>query len=926
MKKLLKRFIILFIIIEGVYFFTANYSNAINEEDLPEFYGTTSITIKKGDTLDLKKSYYRIFAKDKIDGNITKNIQVVKNNVNTNVSGNYTIEYKVSNSRGKTTNLSVPVHVISNGERKIERTLYILPDISYMNNAGFYRGNMQDAQNLGFYLPAGVTVKAKQVNKNCKSSVFVSLYNDDNLTESANVSVIFGLSNDYDIATYDNRKEIKSDNDNYTDLQNVTKIKRKLKSAEDKEDNWKVWNEYNNRTYDSVPMVKTIYATEEKPVIEIILNDNIKELDYFTYGDDEQNFKNKWKNSRNHCGIIEGDRVQFLVPYKDLEELGISKKGKYNNYKHDNFTTVQSILKYYDNVVETYDNWIGLSYESEEYYNKNVKTKFLIKPIIHAGNILAAYSYREYIYMSSDSLDVFLHNEGSGWAPLHEIGHGYQGSIKYFGDLYLGEVSNNFLAYYYQKANLSGEDWLAEYNGNEIMNLVRNTNESFLKKYNNPSTQEETTGVNDYKLKLFAYINILNKIGMKEALSNTYSYCRYLTETKGMSNKTAIDIIVKGFSDGTGYNVIPYFEDWKLEISEYVKKEIYNKNYPIVYYIRDLVSSDSEAQSIKNRLNYPWNFSVVENKDINYLGYTGALKINLSDEQINALSGSQILLKSGNNIIKQADINSKMITFSNIPIGVYEVETDNKNYLINNCYVVISKEKTNQKNIDITKKELVEIQIKKQPLNIQYVEGEDFDEDGMVVEAVYSNGMVEEINNYSILNGKNLKLDQENVIISYTLNGVTKKVIQKITVIEKVLLRIESGKYDITDDMFIKNITPNTTIHTFKNGLETNGSIKIYKDTYEITNEDKLITTGMEMVVTLNNEKSTYKVVVVGDLIGNGKMDNVNLLKLARYIAKIDLNLNGPYLKAADIYSDGKYGDIKDLLKMSRVLAKIENI
>ena len=124
MKKLLKRFIILFIIIEGVYFFTANYSNAINEEDLPEFYGTTSITIKKGDTLDLKKSYYRIFAKDKIDGNITKNIQVVKNNVNTNVSGNYTIEYKVSNSRGKTTNLSVPVHVISNGERKIERTLY----------------------------------------------------------------------------------------------------------------------------------------------------------------------------------------------------------------------------------------------------------------------------------------------------------------------------------------------------------------------------------------------------------------------------------------------------------------------------------------------------------------------------------------------------------------------------------------------------------------------------------------------------------------------------------------------------------------------------------------------------------------------------------------------------------------------------------
>ena len=215
MKKLLKRFIILFIIIEGVYFFTANYSNAINEEDLPEFYGTTSITIKKGDTLDLKKSYYRIFAKDKIDGNITKNIQVVKNNVNTNVSGNYTIEYKVSNSRGKTTNLSVPVHVISNGERKIERTLYILPDISYMNNAGFYRGNMQDTQNLGFYLPAGAKVKAKQVNKNCNSKVYVSFYNNDALTESSGTRAIYDVQADYDVIGFDTRKELSKDNDDY---------------------------------------------------------------------------------------------------------------------------------------------------------------------------------------------------------------------------------------------------------------------------------------------------------------------------------------------------------------------------------------------------------------------------------------------------------------------------------------------------------------------------------------------------------------------------------------------------------------------------------------------------------------------------------------------------------------------------------------
>ena len=55
-------------------------------------------------------------------------------------------------------------------------------------------------------------------------------------------------------------------------------------------------------------------------------------------------------------------------------------------------------------------------------------------------------------------------------------------------------------------------------------------------------------------------------------------------------------------------------------------------------------------------------------------------------------------------------------------------------------------------------------------------------------------------------------------------------------------------------------------------------------------------------------------------------MDNTSLLKLARYNAKLDLDLQGAFLRATDVYKDGRYGDNKDLLKMSRVLAKIDEL
>ena len=82
----------------------------------------------------------------------------------------------------------------------------------------------------------------------------------------------------------------------------------------------------------------------------------------------------------------------------------------------------------------------------------------------------------------------------------------------------------------------------------------------------------------------------------------------------------------------------------------------------------------------------------------------------------------------------------------------------------------------------------------------------------------------------------------------------------------------------------------------------------------------------MEIVVKLGNEEVRYMAVVTGDVTGNGKMGIGDLTKLSRYAAGLDKNLTEAQLKASDLVKDVKYGKISDILKMSRVLAGLDNL
>ena len=331
----------------------------------------------------------------------------------------------------------------------------------------------------------------------------------------------------------------------------------------------------------------------------------------------------------------------------------------------------------------------------------------------------------------------------------------------------------------------------------------------------------------------------------------------------------------------------------------------------IIIKVRDRVGHEKEYSSIsitKIDKEVP-EISKVEGNPTNWTKESVTLRVNARDN-LSGLSNEAYSFDGGN-------------TWQASNEKIYEENTEN----------IIIKVRDNLGNISeygpisITKIiQLDEIQIENQPSKMEYIEGENFDTTGMKVYAKYNNGSKKEIENYQVINGQELKFGQKKVTISYTENGITKIIEQPIRVIKEEL-DVKIKTYDVVKENetnYIEKIMPNTSIEVLKRNIETNGTIKIYKGDEVITDESKIIGTGMEIVIEQDKKEERYKVVVTGDLTGNGKMGIGDLSKLSRYAAGMDETLSGAYLRASDVVKDGKYGRISDISKMSRVLAGMD--
>ena len=221
-------------------------------------------------------------------------------------------------------------------------------------------------------------------------------------------------------------------------------------------------------------------------------------------------------------------------------------------------------------------------------------------------------------------------------------------------------------------------------------------------------------------------------------------------------------------------------------------------------------------------------------------------------------------------------------------------------------------------------KSLIGIEIISQPSKKIYKEGEKFDRTGMKVQAVYSDGSKVEVTDYTVIGEEDsLQIGTTSVRITYTENGSEPQYAnQEITVTARVLERLRiniDDKYTQEQDeniVYIREISPQTTLEDLKNNIDTNGIIKVKNGTAEKVDNNTKIGTGMTLEISLEEEKKEYVLIVNGDTTGDGIVGFEDILQINKHRLGKGV-LTKAKEKAADVNKD-KSVDITDIFKINK--------
>lgn len=151
--------------------------------------------------------------------------------------------------------------------------------------------------------------------------------------------------------------------------------------------------------------------------------------------------------------------------------------------------------------------------------------------------------------------------------------------------------------------------------------------------------------------------------------------------------------------------------------------------------------------------------------------------------------------------------------------------------------------------------------------------------------------------------------------------------------IEKLYLKAKTYQVDTTNnssyiigttkeytanDLYILNISAQTTLSTFISRLDTNGTISVKKTTGTAAIATDLIGTGMTLEVNGTNEKITLTIVVAGDIDGDGKCTITDLSRMNNVLNQA-VTLEGAYNKASDMDYSGSR-TISDLSRLNQYI------
>ncbi len=407
---------------------------------------------------------------------------------------------------------------------------------------------------------------------------------------------------------------------------------------------------------DSVPLISSVYsANGEKPEVEFTV-EGTEKLPVYEFGGDEAAFYKEWDELNAPFAVFLSEYTIWLVPARD----------KTNNQ----VGSLDDLLLWYDNMIRQYNSFVGLSKNATEVWNQDSGTRYFIKVNRHGAG--AAYYSVVETAPNGDSLIGYM-NTGN-WGPLHEVGHGYD-TVNFNS----AEIWNNVMAHYYQVSAFGAGRWL-------------NSSEAARAGHEKERAENGYFKTNNYGSKLYFWVNMLDKLGPQK--TSAYAYQLYRSnKANGIANLGGHDFYVDAYTRGSGYNVSAWFDMWGFTVSDSVKQALIEaETYQNVYPLRNLVSDDATAETIRQAMLLTSKYSLVETPELlNYLksadAITGTLTVHLDDTSFAVTEGQKLRITDGVNTVKEVEITAQDMTID-LPIGYYNIivptAKDGQNIVLNN--------------------------------------------------------------------------------------------------------------------------------------------------------------------------------------------------------------------------------------------------
>ena len=392
----------------------------------------------------------------------------------------------------------------------------------------------------------------------------------------------------------------------------------------------------------------------------------MKELDYHHRGDNEEEFFNNWKTSKNTFGLIESNEITVVVPFIDVDML--------INYHKKGFASLEQFYDYWQKAVNRMDYIIGLELNPDNPVHQNVPARYVIKANRNGAG--AAYYSGNHVGVNSEHVYSFFE---MNWGGLHEFAHGYQGSLGK-GVMGLGEVSNNIIGHYIQKNKdiyFHEGNWLGDFTKREV-------------EFNSPRLEGKTWDSLSVDKRLYMICNLLDHFKGEDTYRDIFRW--YREQLNAGRTLTNTDAYVEAIAELEGVNIIPYMQAWGLTVGEETRNKVYNSRLPLLTILGDMLSEDT-LPSIMAENQITEKFEPVENDVLKAVSTRVNLTFAINDFE--SIRNKKLVVADGKEVIKEVTVTEETVSLE-LPVGTYTLYAPISNLASNNAEYLMVKEGENE--------------------------------------------------------------------------------------------------------------------------------------------------------------------------------------------------------------------------------------